>query len=119
MTDTVVRDNQEILSFRTKVEDKQKVRIRNKENGAKFGPETFVSIAEIQNNPNVLFSYCCTVCIHVSLQCLDQLQRSVDMAQKMWEQARHQSLQEEEWLSKLENQVQLQVQDAFSQVWFD
>lgn len=59
---------------------------------------------------------------HLLLQCLDQLQRSVDMAQKIWEQTRHQSLQEEEWLSKLENQshqVQQQVQDAFSQVWFD
>lgn len=81
-----------------------------------------MSIAQIQNNPNVLFFHYCTVCIHLLLQCLDQLQRSVDMAQKIWEQTRHQSLQEEERLSKLENQshrVQQQVQDAFSQVWFD
>ncbi|XP_067287609.1 dynein heavy chain domain-containing protein 1 [Pseudorasbora parva] len=52
-------------------------------------------------------------------KCLDQLQRSVDVSHKIWEQTRHQSLQEEKCLSNLENQshrVQQQVQDAFKQV---
>ncbi|XP_051967401.1 dynein heavy chain domain-containing protein 1 [Xyrauchen texanus] len=52
-------------------------------------------------------------------KCLDQLQMSIDLAQKSWEQTRHHSLQEENYLSQLEGQllqVQRQIQDAFKQV---
>ncbi|XP_021335614.3 dynein heavy chain domain-containing protein 1 isoform X2 [Danio rerio] len=52
-------------------------------------------------------------------KCIDQLQKLVNPAQKIWEQKHHQSVQEEKWLSNLEDnllRVQQQVQDAFKQV---
>ncbi|XP_058646980.1 dynein heavy chain domain-containing protein 1 isoform X2 [Onychostoma macrolepis] len=52
-------------------------------------------------------------------KCLDQLQESVDVAYKIWEQTHHQSLLEEEWLSNLEDhshRVQQQVEEGSKQV---
>ncbi|XP_073667956.1 dynein heavy chain domain-containing protein 1 [Paramisgurnus dabryanus] len=51
-------------------------------------------------------------------KCLEQLQVSLDTANKIWDQTRLQNLLEEKRLSELENQshqVQQQVQDAFKQ----